>query len=297
MALDTEDLIEKDEDLKTTEARIIELRQKKDRTPEEEKEFKDLRQHHRGRIEEQIQNERDKATQARDARVKAETELADARARLKDIEEKRETNLQSAGSENETYVVNGKKFYTDEAISIRVQKGLMTQKEGWSMQREAIKEEAKAEMAVKQPEDEKKRKWIEERNKSLEYVREKGYGWLIDEKDVKHNPNDPLYKEANRLWTDGLEFSADGPRKAFDTAMRLLGKDVQREDISDELGVPKNSASAGSSREKRVELTQVEQDNAMRYWPTVENPKTGRKYTEAESLVKALDAKRKRLVK
>ena len=293
MAVDTEDLIEKDEDLKTTEARIIELRQKKDRSPEEEKEFKDLKSHHRGRIEEQIQSERDRATLQQERAAKAEQALEDARARLKEIEDRKNERQEPVGNDAETYVVNGKKFYTDEAIAIRVQKGLMTQSEGWKMQREAIKEEAKAELQG----DEPKKNAQKTRNESLEYVRKKGYGWMLDEKDPKFKGNDPLYKLANKLWTNGYQYDADGPRKALDDAMELMGKNDPREDLSDDLSVPKNNASNSSQREKKVELSDIETANAIRYWPTVENPKTGKKYTEQESLAKALEAKRKRLIK
>lgn len=293
MSVDTEDLIEKDEDLKTTEARIIELRQKKDRTSEEDKEFKELRQHHRGRIEEQIQSERDRASLQQERAAKAEQALEDARARLKEIEDKRDAGSQPIGNDNETYVVNGKKFYTDEAIAIRVQKGLMTQSEGWKMQREAIKEEAKAELQG----DEPKKNAQKVRNESLEYVRKKGYGWMLDEKDPKFKGNDPLYRLANKLWTNGYQYDADGPRKALDDAMELMGKNDPREDLSDDLSVPKNNASSSSIREKKIELSEIESTNAIRYWPTQDNPKTGRKYTEQESLTKALEAKRKRLIK
>lgn len=293
MSVDTEDLIEKDEDLKTTEARIIELRQKKDRTSEEDKEFKELRQHHRGRIEEQIQSERDRASLQQERAAKAEQALEDARARLKEIEDKRDAGSQPIGNDNETYVVNGKKFYTDEAIAIRVQKGLMTQSEGWKMQREAIKEEAKAELQG----DEPKKNAQKVRNESLEYVRKKGYGWMLDEKDPKFKGNDPLYRLANKLWTNGYQYDADGPRKALDDAMELMGKNDPREDLSDDLSVPKNNASNSSIREKKIELSEIESTNAVRYWPTQDNPKTGKKYTEQESLTKALEAKRKRLIK
>ena len=52
-------------------------------------------------------------------------------------------------------------------------------------------------------------------------------------------------------------------------------------------------------REKKIELSDIEQENARRYYVlgNVINPKTGKHYTEQEALVKALDAKRKRLVK
>lgn len=292
----TEEIIEKDEDLKATESRIVELRQKKDRTEEEEKEFKDLKQHHRGRVEEQILSEREKADAQSERAAKAEQALEDARRRLKEIEERRnESSSSSTGGENETIMINGKKFYTEEALALRVEKGLMNRNEAWKIQRESIKEEAKAEMRGEAP----KEKANEIRMKSLDYVKEQGYGWMIDDKDPKHNPNDPLFKEANRLWLNGYQYDADGPRKALEDAKRFLGRDIKREDRSDELGIARNNSASesNSQKEKKVALTDIEQQNAMRWWTTIENPKTGRKYTETESLTKALEAKRKRLSK
>lgn len=296
MALDTDEIIEKDEDLKATEQRIVELRQKKDRTPEEDQEFKELKQHHRGRVEEQIVAEREKASQQQERAAKAEQALEDARARLREIEDNRNVSREtSSGSDAERVVINGKSFYTDEAIGLRVQKGLMTQKEGWEMQKRAMVEQAKEEMRG----DEPKQIADRVRKESLDYVKSKGYGWMIDAKDPKHNPNDPLFKMADKLWQNGYKFEPDGPRKALEDALEFLGKNVKREDRSDDFGVPKNNSASDSSstREKKVDLTQIEQQNALRYWPTVENPKTGKKYTETEALAKALDAKRKRTLK
>lgn len=296
MSVDTEDIIEKDEDLKATESRIVELRQKKDRTTEEEQEFKELKQHHRGRVEEQILSAREEATKAREDKARVQQELEDARARLKEIQDSRNASSSVAsGSENESMMINGKKFYTDEAIALRVQKGLMTQSEGWKMQREAIKEEAKAEINGDAPQ----KKNQEIREKSLEYVKEQGYGWMIDSKDPKHNPNDPLFKLADELWKEGLQYNPDGPRLALNRAKMILGKDIKREDRSEDFGVPRNNSASDSSatREKKVELSEIEKSNAIRYWPTTINPKTGKSYTQQEALTKALEAKRKRLIK
>lgn len=295
--MEDQDVIEKDEDLKATESRIVELRQKKDRTAEEEQEFKELKNHHRGRVEEQILSAREEAAKAREEKAAAQSALEEARARLKEIDDNKANQRESfsSGSENESMVINGKKFYTDEAISIRVQKGLMTQKEGWAMQREAIKEEAKAEMRG----DEPRQKAERTRQESLEYVRNKGYGWMLDNKDPKHNPNDPLFKIAERLWKNGYQYDADGPRKALEDALEYSGKNIKREDRSDDFGMAKNNVASESSavKEKKVELSSIEQQNALRYWPSLTNPKTGKYYTESEALSKALDAKRKRLSK
>lgn len=294
--METEEIIEKDEDLKATESRIYELRQKKERSPEEEKEFKELKQHHRGRVEEQIIAERDRATLQSERAAKAEQALEEAKKNLEELRQNRDSNV-SAGSENESVMINGKKFFTDDAIAVRVQKGLMTQREGWAMQREAIKEEAKAEMIGQAPRQEADKV----RKESLEYVRNKGYGWALDEKDPKFKANDPVYKEANRLWKNGYQYDPDGPRKALDDALRFLGKDTTREDRSDDLGVPRNNSASESnaSREKKITLSEIESANSIRFWVqgNVENPKTGRTYTESEALAKSLEAKRKRLLK
>lgn len=290
----TEEIIEKDEDLKATESRIVELRQKKERTPEEEKEFKDLKSHHRGRVEEQITNERERAQAQAERAAKAEQALEDARARMKELEEKRDSRVVS-GSEDEYVIINGHKFLTDEALAERVQAGKMTQAEAWKQQKAAIKAEAIAEMKGDEPKNEAAKL----RNDSLKYVKEQGYGWMLDEKDPKFKADDPLYKEANRLWFNGYQYHPDGPRLALEDAKKNLGVGVKRADLSDDFGVMKNNAASDSNsqREKKVVLSDIETQNAIRYWVhgNVNNPKTGRSYTEAEALQKALEAKRKRL--
>ncbi len=294
--METEELIEKDEDLKATESRIVELRQKKERTPEEEKEFKDLKQHHRGRVEEQISAEREKANLQAERAARAEQALEDARLRMKELEETRD-NRANQGNQDEYVVINGKRFLTEEALVQRVKDGKMTQAEAWKLQKEMIKQEAIAEIKGDEPKNEA----TKVRNESLEYVKKEGYGWMLDEKDPKFNANDPLYKEANRLWFNGYQYNPDGPRKALEDAKKNLGIGVKRADLSEELGVMKNNAASDSNsqRAKKVELSDIETANAIRYWVhgNVNNPKTGRSYTEAEALQKALEAKRKRMTK
>lgn len=291
-----EDIIEKDEDLKATESRIVELRQKKDRSEEEEKEFKELKQHHRGRVEEQITTERERANAQAERAAKAEQALEDARSRMKELQENRD-NAASSGSEEEYVTINGKKFLTDEALAARVQAGKMTQGEAWKQQKAAIREEAVAEIRGQAPKQEADRI----RKDSLDYVKSQGYGWMLDDKDPKFNANDPLYKEADRLWKNGYQYDPDGPRKALEDAKRFLGKDVKREDRSEDFGVPKNNSASDSNsqKEKKIALSDIEHTNAIRFWVqgNVTNLKTGRTYTEAEALTKALEAKRKRLIK
>lgn len=294
---DDETLLEKDEDLKATEARIYELRKKEARTSEEEAEFKDLKKHHRGRVEEQISNERDRAQKETERAVRAEQALEDAKKRLEELQNKRDERTSSNGSETETVTINGKTFYTDEAIALRVQKGLMTQSDGWKMQRSLIKEEAVAEAKAEDP----RKDWLKKRDESLKYVKEQGYGWMVDNKDPKYNPNDPLFKEANRLWSMGLEHNPDGPRLALEEAKKNLGMDIKKQDMSEYFGMPKNNSATESNanRGKTIVLSDIENANAIRFWVhgNVTNPKTGKIYTESEALQKALEAKKKRLTK
>lgn len=295
---DTEEevLIEKDEDLKATESRIVELRKKTDRTPEEDKEFSELKKHHRGRIEEQISSERDKTKFEAERAARAEQALEDARQRLKELNEARESRSPE-GNDDEYTIINGKKFLTDEALSSRVSAGKMTQAEAWKQQKQAIKEEAIAEMRGNAPQEEAKKK----RQESVDYVKTQGYGHFLDEKDPKHNSNDPLYKEANRLWFNGYQYHPDGPRLALEDAKKNLGIGVKRADMSEEFSVARNNAptESTSQKAKTIVLSDIEQSNAIRFWVhgNVMNPKTGKTYTEAEALQKAMEAKKKRLAK
>ncbi len=296
MEVEEDVLIEKDDDFKATESRIYELRKNEKRTPEEEAEFKELKKHHRGRIEEQISSERDKTRAEGERAARAEQALEDARNRLKELESRREVRSVDAGND-ETIVINGKTFYTDEALAARVAAGKMTQAEAWKLQKQAIKEEAIAEIRQEDP----KKEWLKRRNESMDYVKKEGYGWMLDAKDPKHNPNDPLFKEANRLWMNGYENNPDGPRLALEDAKKNLGIGVKRADMTDDLSIAKNNSSteASSMKSKTIVLSDIEQQNAVRFYVqgNITNNKTGRPYTESEALQKAMEAKKKRLIK
>lgn len=293
-AVEDEVIIDKDEDLKATESRIVELRKNNARTAEEEKEFKELKQHHRGRIEEQMLAERDRTQKQAERAAAAEEALKDAQQRLKALEERRDSAVSSA-AEGERVIINGKEFFTDEALALRVQKGLMNQAEAWKMQKAAIREEAIAEMKGSAPKEQADKT----RRESLEAVKKEGYGWMLDEKDPKHNPNDPLYKEANRLWFNGYQYHPDGPRLALEDAKKNLGVGTKRPDLSNDFGVTKNNASTDSEAQKAktIVLSDIEQSNAVRFYVhgNVVNPKTGKHYNETEAIQKAMEAKKKRL--
>lgn len=292
--METEVSFEMDEDLQSTESRIKELRKKTDKTPEEEKEFKDLKSHHRSRLTEQLQEKDDARVREAERAARAEQALEDANRRLKELNESRDNRGRvDSASDEETIIINGKKFYTDEALNARVQAGKMTQAEAWKQQKSAIKEEAIAEIKGSAPRDEAEKV----RRETMDEVTRE-YPEFVNDKHPKHNPKDPLYVEANRLWTNGYCYNPRGMKLAIEDAKKNLGIGLKRPDLSEDLSVSRNNTSSDSSsvKSKTIELTEIERDNAIRYWVggQVSNPKTGRPYTQAEALQKAMDAKRKR---
>lgn len=289
---------EKDEDLKATESRIAELRKKMDRNAEEEKEFSELKKHHRGRLTEQLNEKEEARIREAERAARAEQALEDANRRLKEIEDRR-TTTRTTNAQYETIEIGGQMYYTDEALNQMVADGKMSQGEAWKNQKALIKAEAKSEMQMAADVDAPKKIWLAKRKASLEYVKEQGFDYFLDTSHPKFNSNDPLYKEANRLWLNGYEHHPDGPRLALEDAKKNLGMTSKKPDLSEEFSVQRNNSATDSNatRSKTVELSEIEKDNAVRYYciGNVVNPKTNKVYTHAEAILKAMDAKKRRL--
>lgn len=280
--------LEKDDDIIETESKIGDLLKVDKPTDEQVKELNDLKAHRKQRFQEKI-NQSHKAKMEATARAeKAEAELERMR---KEREDKEFAKEEPDGDENETTTINGKKFYTDEAIALRVQSGKMTQSAGWAMQKEMIRQEAVEEM--------KKEKNVEDNKKVYEDTREavlKEYPQFSD-KHPDHDPNDPLFKEASRIWNNGYNNNPRGLKLALDDAKRMLGRDVEKPDLSEDFSVDRNSASGTQGkREVKTELSDWETQNAVRIYHIggMKNPKTGLIYTKEEAVQKAIKAKTER---
>lgn len=291
--METEVSFEMDDDLQATQSRIVELRKKENRTPDEEKEFIELKKHHRARLTEQLETKENARIKEAERAARAEQELEQTRARLREIEEKRSAP-EIINGDLETIEINGKKFYTDEVLEKLVLSGKMTQKEAWRLQREAIKEEAIAEYAKRNSQGDMERI----RRETWEEVN-RDYPHFIDSRHPKHDPNDPLYKEANELWINGYQFNPRGLKLAIEKAKKNLGLDIKRPDLSEDFSTPRGTVASPSSRTaaKTVELTDIEKENAIRFYKVGNriNNKTGKVFTESEAIQKAMEAKKQRL--
>lgn len=276
---------EKDDDLKNQESRIFELRRKKDRTPEEEEEFSDLKKKHRGKLTAQIEEEKLRARREAERAERAERELEELRDKQNKPEKK-----QPVGNA-ETIQINGKEFYTDRGLVQMVNSGAMTQDEAYAHQEERREEKAVARLRQERQAETDAQIREEVKNKVLKEHPE------FNPKHPDHDPNDPLFKEANEIWMAGLYNNPRGLEIALEKAKRILGRDYKRPDLTEELGVTRNQEPATriTEKSKKVILSEAEQELAWTNYRTQINPKTRKTYTQAEAIEKARLAKEARL--
>jgi hypothetical protein len=279
---DDEDIVfEKDDDLKEAESKIGELLKEKERTPEQEEELKELKTKRQNRYNERLreltQQRRKEAERAARAEAKAE-EL------LKKLEEK-SPQPSAKTMHREQIAINGKSFFTDRALSQMVQAGEMTQDDAWQHQQERIEEKAVSRLKTERQQDDQRRQQEED----IKWVL--GKYPKFNPQHPNHNPNDPIYKEANRLIDKGYR----SLRSAVEDAEEKIGKNNQRPDLSDDLSVAQSGGSE-TKRSKTVELSDYETENAVRFYVFGgrTNPSTGKIYTEAEAIQKAMKAKQER---
>lgn len=288
MNLETEEELEgfeKDDEIKSTETRIRELRKKTDRTQEEEEEFSDLKRKHRGKLTAQIEEERLRAKRESDRAERAEQELERLRAAQVKPESKK-----TFGSA-ETIQINGKEFYTDRGLVQLVNSGSMSQEDAYAHQDERREEKAVARIKQEQAQQTDAQVREEIKNKVLGEYPE------FSPNHPNHNPNDPLFKEANRIWRNGYVNNPRGLELAIEDAKRILGRDHKKPDLSDEFSVTKNQEPSIRTGEKpkKVTLNEAEAELAWTNYRTQRNPKTGKSFTQPEALEKARLAKETRL--
>ena len=292
-----EDIVfEKDEELKETEEKIGELLKTKERTLEQEKELTDLKKNRQGKYDQRFKkissNEKAakyEAQKERERANKAEAEKEELKKRLEDKE-----RLSVAGqSSYETITIGGKQFYTDKALNLMVAAGKMTQDDAWQHHEERVEEKA----VNRLKEEEQKKEFLNEQKEEINWILDK-YP-TFDPKHPKHNPNDPIFVEANRI----LKTFSNGGRNfvslktAVEEAEKIIGKNI-RPDASNELGVAhSNNFSDSSKKSKTAELTENEVEQAVNFYcyGGRSNPTTGKPYTHQEAIQKAMKVKQDRL--
>ena len=281
---DTEVLDENELDLdgKTVQERINELKTIKEQSPEQKDELKRLKT--QAAVDKRIAVEVAKRHQERERAERLEQELRDLRA-AKPVEKK-----QPIGHA-ETIMINGKEFYTDRGLVQLVNSGSMNQDDAYAHQEERREEKAVARIKQEQHAQSEQQIREEVKNKVLGEYPE------FSPNHPDHNPNDPLFKEANRIWRNGYINNPRGLELAIQDAKRILGRDHKKPDLTDELGVTRNEE-AGTrvvDKSKKVTLSDAESETAYAFYRTQKNPKTGRSYTQAEAVETALKAKQARL--
>lgn len=264
----------------TVQDQINELKALETRTPEQEAELKKLK--NQAAVDKRIGVEVAKRHQERERAERAEHELEQLRLQHTNTVEKK-----PALGQAETIMINNKQFYTDRGLVQLVQANQMSQEEAYEHQEERREEKAVA--RLKQDMQATSDQQI--RNDTKEEVLREYPEFNPSHRD--HNPNDPLFKEANELWQSGLHSNPRGLKIAIEKAKRILGKDVKRPDLSDELSVTRNQepATRQGEKSKKVMLTDAETEMAWSFYRTQKNPKTGKSYTQTEAVQAAIKAK------
>lgn len=266
----------------SVQEKIDELKGLETRTPEQEDELKKLKT--QAAIDKRIGVQTAKYHQEREKAERLERELQELRA-----EKNQNVEKPKILGTPETIKINGKDFYTDRALVQMVQTNAMSQEEAYAHQEERREEKAVARLK----QDMQASSDQQVRNETKEEVLREYPEFNPSHPD--HNPNDPLFKESNELWQAGLYNNPRGLKIAIEKAKRILGKDVKRPDLTEELGVTRNQQPAGrETTSKKVILTEAEIETATSFYRTMKNPKTGKSYTPAEAIQAATRAKEAR---
>lgn len=283
-----------DQDILDTREQIDELLKIPARTPEQETELKDLKKKWQGTYNKRIGQVYGQKKEAERRAEAAEKRAEEAEQRARELEDSRTNSAPevSAGGYPKTKI-SGKDFYTDEALENLVADRKMSQGDAWKHQQTRIKEETKEELRQENAQQENERI----RQQCIDDVlREYPH---FDPKHPKHNKEDPLYKEASRILSNGYAGNPRGIKLAIEDAKRLIGDNNRRPDLSDELGVNRNEASVETRLERKrneVILSEEEKDAAYRLYVMGSkiNPETNKVYTRQEAITKALKAKQSR---
>lgn len=282
----------KDEEL---EQKLDVLYDKKDKTDEERAQFTELKKERSSRYQKAIDISKSKQ---KEAEYKAQ-QARDEAERLKQENEQLKNKPEPTVKSREQVKFDGKAYYTDEALQSLVTVGEMTDAEAFKHQRERDKAEAVDlafnRMKTEQTKESEEKVRTEDRESVLrEYPR-----FSKDHPDF--DADDPLYKEASRIWNNGYKFNPKGLSEAVKDAKKNLGM-TKKPDNSDDHNVfgpnpPRRPVNNDNNED--VKLTEYETNFAIKQYcrGDVLNPKTKRPYTEKEAVNKMLESKKARVAR
>lgn len=262
-----------------------------ERTEEQKKELGELKERHSTRVEKRINQITAKQKEAEEKAERLERENEELK---KKIPGEKEPPV-SEGGKDEVVEISGKKYFTDKALMVQVKAGEITEDEAYAYQRKRDKEEVKAEMRQENDEKDRKDREITLRKEDSDRVL-KEYPHF-SKKSPDFNPEDPLYKLANELYTEAYAANPKGLSLSIKRAKEILRISDEHIDRSDDTHVEdSNPPDRNKGGEKEITLSENEKEAAVRQFTRgdVINPKTGKPYTTNEALAKALQAKKDR---
>lgn len=261
------------------EEQIKELHGKENKTQEDNDNLEGLKTEKQTRFQKRI----DKLTWESKS---AQEELERERERAKDLEEKlnaKPKTVEPARVVQDTVEIGGKAWDTDDTLISKIKANQMTDDEAFKYQTARNTAQITANVTANlKKEDEDTKFKTTQRNDYDKVMKEYPH---FDTRHREFNPNDPLYKEANELYQDGLKFSADGMSKAITKAKRILGMTDTKIDNSKNTSMYSPSAPEKETKQA-APLTDDQKEFAVRTYRDLKNPRTGRNYTESEAIEK-----------
>jgi hypothetical protein len=288
----SEKIVAEEDQIKKDNERFQELNSKQDRTDEENKELSEVKERYGKRMQSKI----DREVSARKAAEENSERLREENERLKREKEDVGSKKIEKPVARETTEINGKQWYTNEALGAMVDSGQITPEVAYKYQQERM-EEAAADKAYKRLKGEQEKESVEDTRKSDVSKVLKDYPHF-NKSHPDFNPEDPLYKKATELWDESYKFLPDGMSKSIARAKEILRINDARVDRSDDFEIePSRPSGSGGKREKEVTLTEEEAEVAERQFckGDIVNPKTNKPYTPQEARSKMLEAKKRRI--
>jgi len=284
-----------EEQIKKEEERLAELAKKDKRDEAEEKELQTLKDGKHTRFEKRIDKLTWEKKTAQEALETERKEKEDLKVRLDKLEE--ETKHKPELPLKEEFIeLGGKKWLTDDSLIAKISNKEITEQEAYAYQRKRDREETRLAILDEIRGEDKKKQDMNTRKTDAEWVL-KNYP-KFDPRHPEHNPKDPLYKEATRIYNNGYASNPRGLSESIKDAKRILRMTDEPIDRSDDLDIEGNEGAPerGGHNPKEVTLSSEEEEQAVRFYTmgSLTNPKTGRAYTKQEAISKALSAKKRR---
>lgn len=276
------------------DSKLDELSQKPVKTEDDKKKVDDLKREKSSRAEKRITELQSQLKEMEYKYGRKSDESEELRERIAALEENMRERSVEVVADKKTVKVGSKEFYTDEALIGMVKSGELSEDRAYKIQRERDKaeavEEAVARLKTDSGQEEERRVRSFDARKVLdEYPH-------FDKNNRNFNPEDPLYQETTRIWTNGYRHNPNGLSLALAEAKKILRIADKNPDISDELSLSHSAPPKDKlKKEREITLDENEREAAYRMYRDLTNPGTGRKYTLDESVNKYKKAKEARL--